>query len=80
VLFPDPQEDVEREALLNDIFRLRDAIAKNKTTKKEQDQWKKDKDNAWQTYVGEGVTPSKADLAALSDLRKWLETRIGPPL
>ena len=29
-----------------------------------------EKANAWNTYVGEGVTPSKADIAALADLLK----------
>ena len=64
-LFPDPEADVERERLLNEIKRLANNIklpAKERT-------------DAWITYIGKDVTPSSADPAALHDLVKWLETR-----
>ncbi len=64
VLFPDPQADVERERLLTEI---RSKAEKAKIPRK-------DRDDAWNTYCGT-ATPSNADLAALADLLKWVETR-----
>jgi hypothetical protein len=82
-LFADPDadgenqnDDVEREALLVDVRRLRDTIKATKTTKKAQEEWAKDQNQAWDTHVGKGVTPSQANPASLYDLKKWLETRL----
>ena len=65
--FPDPQEDVERERLLNEARRLRKKI---KMSDKETSDF-------WATYVGKDVTPSNADPAALTDMVKALKTRAG---
>jgi phage recombination protein Bet len=80
-LFADPDaedqnDDVEREALLVDVRRLRDTINASKTTKKAQEEWAKDQTQAWDTHVGKGITPSQANPASLYDLKKWLETRL----
>jgi ERF superfamily len=69
-------DDVEREALLVDVRHLRDTIRATRTTKKAQEEWAKEQTEAWDTYVGKGVTPSQANPASLYDLKKWLETRV----
>ena len=73
-LFPDPQEDIEREKVWNEITRLSGLILATKTTPKEKQRWADDKAAAWTTNCG-AATPETADLSGLNDLKKWLETR-----
>src|SRR5262245_17040556 len=57
-LFPDPQEDVERESLLNEWGFI--------ATKQK---WGSAvRSGMWSHYVGPGMNPSQADVAALKDL------------
>src|SRR5262249_30171286 len=66
-LFPDPQEDVERERLLNEAKRLANKVKMPGS----------ERSDFWNTYVGKGVTPSKADPAALGDMVKAMKVRAG---